>query len=320
MSRDQDARGELAGQRTLVTGARGFIGARLCGRLLEGGAQVHALSRAQEPEGSYGIHWHCGDLADARSAQELIQTVEPETVFHLASQVSGAAGVEYVRPMIENNLLGTVNLLTALQEHGCRRIVVTGSVVEPRDDEPATSPYAAAKGAATEYTRMFHSLYGTPVVGLRVAMVYGPGQPDSRKVIPHVIESLLRGEKPRVSSGRWEVDWIYVDDVVEALLLAATAEGAVGHTLDVGSDDVASIRSVVKQLADMIDPALHPSFDSLEDRPLERSVSSDLDRTRKVLGWRPTVRLKRGLEETVNWYRERLPVLAWAMEAATAGL
>ena len=78
--------------------------------------------------------------------------------------------------MLESNLLATVSLLTAVQEAGCRRMVMTGSVVEPSPGEVAVSPYAAAKAAATDHARMFYSLYGTPVVCLRLAMVYGPGR------------------------------------------------------------------------------------------------------------------------------------------------
>ena len=159
--------------------------------------------------------------------------------------------------MIEDNHLATVNLLTAVQDVGCRRMVVTGTLSEG-SGEAASSPYAAAKSAATEYTRMFHSMYGTPVVCLRLSMVYGPGQPDASKLVPHVVESLLEGQPPCVSSGRFETDWIYIDDVVDALLRAAVAEGVEGQALDVGSGNEASVREVVELLAATIDRDKEP--------------------------------------------------------------
>jgi nucleoside-diphosphate-sugar epimerase len=307
-------------RKILVTGASGFIGRRLCERLRDAGAEVHGVSRQEQSPERGLLEWHRADLADADVAQALVLSVAPDTVFHLASEVCGDPGHERVGPMLESNLLGTVNVLTAVQEAGCRRMVMTGTVVEPRDGDPATSPYAAAKGAATEHARMFHSLYGTPVVCLRLAMVYGPGQSNAHKLIPHVITSLLRGEAPGISSGRWEVDWVYVDDVVEALMLAAISDGVEGQILDVGSGDVASVRSVVERLAGMVDVDLGPNVGVVEDRPLERSVSTNLAQTRESLGWVPATSLQDGLRETVHWFRKGLPGLLFALDAAVGAL
>jgi nucleoside-diphosphate-sugar epimerase len=311
----------FSSRKTLVTGGRGFIGGRLCKRLVEAGAEVHAISRGDQPPGDDLIEWHRADLADADAVEGVVLSVRPDTVFHLGGQVYGDPGQQFVRPMLESNLLGTVNVLTAVEGAGSRRMVMTGTVVEPCDEAPATSPYAAAKGAATEYARMFHALYGTPVVCLRVAMVYGPGHQHPDKLIPHVVTSLLQGEAPRISSGRWEVDWIYVDDVVRALLRAAVAEEVEGHVLDVGSGDVASVRDVVERLADIAGGRqLVPRLGVVEDRPLERSVSSNLAQTRDLLGWAAATPLSDGLRKTVQWYRERLPVLLFALDAAVGAL
>jgi nucleoside-diphosphate-sugar epimerase len=309
----------LTARSVLVTGATGFIGARLCARLLDAGAEVHALSRCDSPAGADSVQWHRGDLADAETVEALVQSVEPDTVFHLASEVCGDPGHEQVRPMLESNLVGTVNLLGAVQNAGCRRMVVTGSVVEPRNGEAPTSPYAAAKAASTQHARMFHALYGTPVVCLRLAMVYGPGQEDSAKLIPHVVNSLLRDESPQLSSGLWEVDWVYIDDVVQALLLASVADGVEGQTLDVGTGDVASVRTVVEQLTELIDGDAAPSFGAVDDRPLQRSVSADLEPARKLLGWAPATSLLDGLRRTITWHSTRLPTVLWLTDASVVG-
>jgi nucleoside-diphosphate-sugar epimerase len=292
----------------LVTGATGFIGGRLCERLVEAGAEVHALSRRDSTDSQHeSIRWHKADLTDADAALELVETVAPDTVFHLAAEVFGDPGPDQVRPMLESNLFGTINLLTAVQKQGSRRMVLAGTVVEPRGEEAPTSPYAAAKAASTAHARMFHALYGTPVVCLRLAMVYGPGQPDSSKLIPHVIDSLLSGDSPQLSSGLWEVDWVYIDDVVDALVLAALTEGVEGETLDVGSGDVASVRTVVEHLSELVDGSARPTFGATADRPLARSVSRDLEPTRALLGWSAETPLSEGLRQTVAWHSMRIP-------------
>ena len=113
----------------------------------------------------------------------------------------------------------------------------------------------------------------------------------------------MRGEAPRISSGRWEVDWIYVDDVVQALIQATLADDIGGQALDVGTSDVATVRDIVEQLADVVGNGIAPEVGVVEDRPLERSVSANLEETHNLLGWAPTTSLREGLRKTVAWYR-----------------
>jgi nucleoside-diphosphate-sugar epimerase len=207
---------------------------------------------------------------------------------------------------MRDNLVTSVNLLTAAAESGGPRVVLAGSMEEPDRDDPApSSPYAAAKAATSGYARLFDSLYGLPVVNLRVFMVYGPGQRDGTKLVPYVINSLLRGEAPELSSGRREVDWIYVDDVVAAFLAAADAEKAPGTTLDVGSGELVSIRSLVEQIVPLVGGDARPAFGALPDRPGERPRRADVAQSRETIGWEPSTPLAVGLVRTVEWFRTR---------------
>jgi UDP-glucose 4-epimerase len=296
----------LKGQQALVTGASGFIGSRLCSRLLETGAEVHAVSRSRQESGA--VHWKATDLSDTEGTLALVRQVKPDLIFHLASHVSGSRGLDVVLPTLHANLVSTVNILVAAAEVGCGRVLLAGSLEEPdsKDPQPVpVSPYAAAKFAAGAYGRMFHSLHGVPVVMLRIFMVYGPGQRDETKLVPYVITSLLRGESPELSSGTRLVDWVYVDDVVDALIASTATEQALGETLDVGSGSLTPIRGVVEEIVRLLRPAVEPRFGALPDRPKERIRVADIDRAQAVLGWAPRTPLNDGLAATVDWYSAR---------------
>jgi nucleoside-diphosphate-sugar epimerase len=134
-------------------------------------------------------------------------------------------------------------------------------------------------------------------------MVYGPGQKDLRKLVPYVILSLLRGETPQMSSGRRPVDWIYVDDVVNAFVAAAATTTGGGEVLEVGSGELVTVRELVERLAPLVRPDAQLRFDSANDRPLEQVRESQIQRTTEVLDWRPQVPLTDGLRRTVDFYR-----------------
>jgi UDP-glucose 4-epimerase len=302
----------LAGRRTLVTGATGFIGAMLLDRLREANAEVHAVSRTHDSQEGDVVEWWRADLAEPEAVERLMRSIEPASVFHLASHVSGAPVPELVMPTLRSNLLSTINVLEAARLAGCERVVVAGTMVEPDiGGYPPVpgSPYAAAKWASSGYARMFHALWDVPAVVLRIFMVYGPRQPDVRKIVPHVIVSLLNGERPRISSGALNVDWIYTDDVLDALLLASTVPGIEGATVDVGSGELVSIRSLVERLVSLIETDVEPDFGGMPDRPLEWARTADVEHAAATLGWRPEVPLDEGLRRSVAWYRDRFSAL-----------
>ena len=301
--------GDLADASILVTGAGGFIGAALCGRLKSQGVEVHGVSRAPDGRNASVTRWWRCDLGDLAQVQRLVSSLRPDRVVHLAGHVSGAPDVELVLPTLRSNLLGTVNLLLAANDVGCQRVVNAGTMMEPDDSDDArgmSSPYAVSKWAGTTYARMFHDLYGLPVVNLRIFMVYGPGQTDVRKLIPHAIISLLKRERPRMASGVWPIDWVYVDDVVDAFIAAMVAPDVEGESFDVGSGVLVSIRDVILRIAKLVGSDVEPEFGALPDRPNEFQRTAVLSPARERLGWVPMTQLEDGLKRTVEWYRDRL--------------
>ena len=306
--------------KALVTGARGFIGSALCRRLLASGVEVHAVSRNPPTDveqwwRSIGgdrndaaqasmIRWWDTDLTELEAVRNLVRAIRPDATFHLASLVTGSRSFEMLLPVFQNNFMTAFNLLTAIAENSAGRIVLAGSFEEPDDVESApSSPYAAAKGAASSYARMFAALYQLPVVIAKIYMVYGRGQWDHSKLIPYVTKSLLRGEAPKLSSGVRLVDWIYVDDVVEGLIGCARTPGIAGRTVELGSGEMVSIREIVQQLRDLIGGTVEPQFGALPDRPFERVKQANIAESYKLTSWRSATPLRAGLTETIDWYR-----------------
>lgn len=288
-----------------MTGASGFIGGHLVARLLELGVEVHAVSRA--PRSEPQVVWHRVELAEIDLVRRLIAHVSPDVVYHLASRVTGSRDRSEVVPTLEGNLLTAVGVLLGATESGCRRVVLVGSMEEPAAGSGVpSSPYAAAKLAATTYASLFHNLYALSVVNLRLFMVYGPGQEDTTKLVPYAITSLLAGAAPELSSGQRPVDWVYIGDVVDALLASASATaGDDAVPIDIGSGALVTIREIVEHIARRIGGQVAPRFGILPDRVGDRVTAANVERARACLSWQPTTSLVDGLDTTIAWYTAR---------------
>ncbi|GAA3662985.1 UDP-glucose 4-epimerase [Nonomuraea antimicrobica] len=287
----------------LVTGAAGFIGSHLVRRLRALGAQVHAVSRRPRPA-RHGETWHAADLSDAAATASLLRSVRPAVLFHLAGEVTGSRSDEVIRATLENNVLGSVNLLAAARANGVRT-VFTGSIEEPRpgnDLAPPSSAYAMSKWAATGYAQLYHRLWDLPVTVLRPSMVYGPAQPDTTKLVPYVTLCLLRGRRPRLTRGTKLADWIYVDDVVDAYVLAGESDKAIGHTLDIATGVETPAHEIVTRLYRITGADTSPEFGASPDRPHDITQVGDIAPAADLLGWHPGTELDDGLRRTVNWY------------------
>jgi UDP-glucose 4-epimerase len=199
-----------------------------------------------------------------------------------------------------------VHALIAAAESGCDRRIMVCSAEEARGSDVAaavTSPYGAAKMAATVYGRMFHRVYGLPVVLTRPLLAYGPGQ-DGTKLIPYVINSLLRNEPPQLSSGSRMCDFVYVADVIRGFLLTATKPRLEGQMLELGTGKATRVRDVVDLAVKLTCSAVTPAFGALPDRPEEPMFPADLETTRRLTGWEPMWSLEEGLAATVR-HQER---------------
>jgi nucleoside-diphosphate-sugar epimerase len=255
-----------------------------------------------------GIHWWQGDFADIESARRIFKNVRPDLIFHLAGLVTAAADVDLVLPTLHSLTVSTVNTLVVANEFGCDRLLLAASLTEPESPlayPVPTSPYMAAKWAASTYARMCFNLYRLPVVILRPFMTYGPRQ-SVQKLIPYVTISLLKGEAPRLSKGDWAVDWIYVDDITDAFMSAAVAPGVEGRTIDLGSGTLVNVMTIVRHLVKLTGGETEPMFGAIGGRPFEEVRHADLRTAEGLLGWRPVTPLMTGLKRTVAWYKQQI--------------
>ena len=309
---ESDTAPDLSGYRgraVALTGASGFIGGALLRQLLAAGADVHAMSRRPPPRGTERERWWQVDLCSPTALDALLLEVKPEVLFHLAGETSAARHLDLIQPTFTTNVVATVNLLSSVARNTpSTRVVVAGSMEEPtRIGDAASSPYALSKMVVAGYARLFHQLYETRAVHLRVFMTYGPGQSAVNKLVPYVTLALLGGEPALLASGRRLVDWIYADDVAAAFLAAGLAgPEADGRSFDIGSGELTSIRTVAEEIAASVGGG-ELRFGARPDPAREQERAADPAAAESTLGWRATTPLSDGLRQTVEWYRSVYP-------------
>ncbi|MBD2310981.1 NAD-dependent epimerase/dehydratase family protein [Desertifilum sp. FACHB-1129] len=291
------------GKRVLITGASGFIGGHLADALVALEAQTYGLSR-QGKVSHPSIIPLSVDLSDWESVKVTLAKVQPQIIFHLASYVTASQNSSLVLPMLQNNLVATVNVLLGALETGCDRLVTVGSSEELATATSAvpSSPYAVSKASASLYAQTFHLIYDLPSVIVRPFLSYGPRQ-GVAKLIPYTILALLKGENPQISSGSRVCDFIFILDVVRGMLKAGVQPAIEGKALDLGTGQGTSVKTLVELLSKQTGSSANPTFTTIAERKGEQPQIADLETTRKLLNWEPLWSLTEGLTTTINWYK-----------------
>jgi UDP-glucose 4-epimerase len=308
--------------RFLVTGGAGFIGAALANRLAAEGHEVRALDdlSAGDPSRLHAdISFTRGDVNDIPKLWTLLQGVE--CVYHLAARVSVSESMLYPRDYNAVNVGGTVAVLEAMRDAGVRRVVLSssGAVYGEQAAQPLhedmlpdpRSPYAVSKLAAEGYLRVMGIRWGMETVSLRIFNAYGPGQqlPASHPpVIPSFLRHALRGGSIVVNGdGAQTRDYVYIDDVVTAMIAAATAVGIDRTVINVGSGVETSVNDLITAIGSALGKPLSPLYIRNQDGGVSR-MCADLRRAMDRLGFTPKIGLTEGLARTV----ERDPRFAFA--------
>ena len=310
-------------KRTLVTGATGFVGANLARRLLADGHEVHLVVRPEHAtwriEGlADDVRLHRADLLDREATARAVGRVRPEWVFHLAAHGAYSYETDAER-IVRTNVLGTLHLVEACLETGFEALVNTGSSSEygfkdhpPPENErlEPNSHYAVAKAAATLYCRHTARSRGVHLPTLRLYSVYGPWEEPTR-LLPTLIRRGLEGRLPPLVDPSIARDFVYVDDVVEAYLLAAGRPGQeAGAVYNVGTGVQTTIGEVVEVARRLLPIREEPQWGSMPDRRWDTDVwVADNLKIRQVLGWRPGHTFADGLRAMVEWTRRHRALL-----------
>ena len=306
--------------RVLVTGAAGFIGSHLAARLVREGHEVVGFDdlsegRRENLDRAEGIRFVRGDLRDR--AAVAAAAAGCEVVFHQGAKRSVPRSIAEPEAFTEVNVLGSLNVLLAAREEGSRVVAASSSsVYGDQDAFPLVetmlprprSPYAASKVAMEAYCRAFWHSAGVPAVALRYFNVFGPGQDPASEyaaVVPRFVQACLSGTPPVVhGDGEQSRDFTFIDDAVEANLLAARApEAAQGLAFNVaGGAPPTTINQVLALVAELTGTTPKPRFDP--PRPGDvRRTEADVTLARELLGFAPAVSFREGLERTVAAFR-----------------
>lgn len=298
----------------LITGAAGFLGSALANRLAREGHQVRGLDdlstgdpRALSPD----VLFTRGDVNDRPKLWSLLQDVD--CVYHLAARVVVAESVLYPREYNAVNVGGTVSLMEAMRDVGVRRVVLisSGAIYGDQGSQPLRedavlnprSPYAVSKLCAEYYVRTIGDLWNIESVALRVFNAYGPGQhlpPSHPPVIPNFLRQAVRGGTLVVhSEGTQTRDYVYVDDVVNAMVAAATAPGINHLNINVGNGSETSVRELASLVIQVTNSKAEIIFNPRTAPGVSR-MCADLGLAREELGYQPRVSLAEGLRLTLE--------------------
>lgn len=313
--------------RILVTGGAGFIGSNIAERLVSLGHEVTVLddlsTGKMENLGAFMGHprfeFSQGSILDLPLVRELIKRRQIERICHQAARPSVARSIDDPLATHEVNVTGTLNVLKAAHDTKCLRVVAASSssiygntpVLPKREDMHyrPRSPYAASKVAVELYLQVFHTVYGLQTVGLRYFNVYGPHQdPNSHyaAVIPKFIRLALTGESlPIEGDGEQTRDFTYIDDVVNANLMALTVPELHGECVNIACGEQISIRSLAEMIIHQTGSLSKIEYRDPRPGDIQDSLA-DIAQAKSLLSYKPTCRLSDGLIATIDWYRKNL--------------
>jgi UDP-glucose 4-epimerase len=298
----------------LVTGGGGFLGVALANRLVRDGHQVQAIDDLSAGDPSRldpAVLFTRGDVADIPKLWTLLHGVD--CVYHLAARVSVAESILYPRDYNHVNVGGTVSVMEAMRDAGVERVVLasSGALYGEQAHQPVTedqspnpdSPYGVSKLAAEYYVRTIGALWGIETVSLRIFNAYGPGQrtrPAHPTVVPQFLKQALSGGSLVVlGEGEQTRDFVYVDDVVEALVAAATASGVDRYVINIGSGVEVSVNTLLATVERVVGKPVSVIYNKDRSGGVSR-LWADITLARRLLDFDPKVGLDDGLCKTIE--------------------
>ena len=308
---------------SLVTGGAGFIGSHVAERLLNAGGRVRVLDNFSSgrrenldfaARAADRLEVIEGDLRDLAAVERVVRGVD--VVYHQAAMRSVPRSIDDPLGANENNVTGTLHVLEAARRHGVKRVVYASSSsvygenpeLPKREDQPPApiSPYAVSKAADEQYARVWTKLYGVETVGLRYFNVFGPRQDPKSEyaaVLPRFILWALRGEPLEVhGDGRQSRDFTYIDNVVEANILAGQAPDASGEAFNVGCGERTSLLAVVAMLETVLGRKLERRHTPSRGGDVLHTLA-DVSKAKRLMGYTPLVDFAEGFRRTIEYFR-----------------
>lgn len=310
----------------LVTGGAGFIGSNLAHALVARGEHVRILDNfatgREENIAELVEHKKVelvrGDVADGEAVARAVKGVD--YVLHQAAIPSVPRSIEDPLGGDVTNVHGTVTLLDAARKAGVKRVVFAASSSaygEKAPGEPKVetmlpaplSPYAAAKLAGEYYMQAFWHSYGLETVSLRYFNIFGPRQdPKSQyaAVIPNFVTAALQGRPATIyGDGLTSRDFCFIENAVEANLLACTAPGAAGEVFNIACGESTSLNDTIDIIARIVGKKIPPIHEAPRTGDIRFSLA-DISKARRVLGYTAAIKFPEGLERTIAWYKQTM--------------
>jgi nucleoside-diphosphate-sugar epimerase len=304
----------------IITGGAGFIGSHLTSALVNKGDRVIVIDNLSTghlenlSDVMDDIKFIKGDIRDIEFLKKCFRGVE--VVFHQAALPSVPRSIKDPIASNASNIDGTLNVLVAARDAGVKRVVCAASssaygdteILPKTEEMPSNplSPYAVTKYVGELYSRVFSRVYGLETVCLRYFNVFGPRQdPNSQyaAVIPKFIISMSKGESPHIyGDGEQSRDFTYIDNVVEANLLAAYAPSVSGEMFNIACGERNTINELVGKINEIFGTRIEPEYDSPRPGDVKHSMAS-IEKANKFLGYRPVVTFQEGLRRTVDWFK-----------------
>jgi UDP-glucose 4-epimerase len=298
----------------LVTGAAGFLGSALANQLAREGHVVRGLDDLSSGDNARlfeDVHFTRGDVNDRPKLWTLLQDVD--CVYHLAARVRVAESLLYPREYTDVNVGGTVSLMEAVRAVGVRRVIFasSGAVYGDQEEQPLneetktlpSSPYAVSKLAAEYYVRTIGTLWDIETVSLRIFNAYGPVQnlpPSHPPVVPNWLRQAVRGGSLVVhGDGKQTRDFVYVTDVVSALVAAATAPNVDRAVINVGSGVETRLLDLAEMILEVTGSDAEILLNARNDPGVSRTCA-DISLAKKRLNFKPRVSLEEGLKRTLE--------------------
>ena len=297
--------------RLLVIGGTGFIGHHLLKSVQQKGWQMTSVSLNSPTKERFvdGTHYLHFDMADQSLVKKHLDK-DFDYIVNLGGYINHQLFHEGGRDLIETHFTALQNLLEFLPRQKLKRFVQIGSSDEygsaaaPQHEElreQPISPYSLAKVACTHFLQMLYCTEKFPVVILRLFLTYGPGQ-DEGRFLPLIIRGCLDNNEFSTSAGEQLRDFCYVEDTVQAILLALITNKAVGEVINVASGEAVSIQTIIDKVCEFTSSG-KPQYGEVPYRNGENmALYANVGKAEKYLQWKPTTKLEQGLQETIDWF------------------